>query len=519
MRVLLAVADANARTAVHTALDKRGWTACDLPLNNSAEPAFRAHADMVIVQWLPESPLVPHLLRRAGKSQDPYRIFLTPEDYTASELNAALEGGADDFASLPLREAELESRLSLAARRISKESGGADAERCRAELAALRHAARLQRQVVRELFQEAPEAIAVVDLEQSVVDINAEFTKLFGYERADVLGKTIETLVLPPFAPESMHEIRTAAARGERLSAEGERRRKDGSTFPAWVLVSPVRIGGEHTLNYAIYRDISEYRNTAGELQQRSDQLEAVLQARNRLYARMSHEIRTPISAIMLYNELLLGDTLGPLNPEQHNGVLRAQDAAQHLLELIHDTLDLSKTEAGKMVLQPAEVDLIELVEDLLATVSPLAATRGSRIEVEQAGENCAVVTDPRRLRQVLLNLLSNAVKFGRGNPVRVRCADRGERGVEVDVADEGVGIAPEDLERIFDDFVQVGDGQEGGTGLGLAISQNLTQLLGGTLIAHSQLGEGSTFRLRLPRELSAEPGADKGDPHSRSDA
>ena len=229
------------------------------------------------------------------------------------------------------------------------------------------------------------------------------------------------------------------------------------------------------------------------------EEREAALAARSRFYAAMSHELRTPINAILGYNDLLLAGVYGPMSPQQTDGLERSQRAARHLLDLVNDVLDLSKLEAGKMEIVPEAVSLPELVEDLFVTVRPLAEERGAELRMEAEGCGEPVVTDPRRVRQIVLNLLSNAIKFGEGKPVDVRCA-ADEGWTRVEVVDRGSGIRAEDLPRIFDEFVQLPSASTGGTGLGLPISRRLAELLGGRLEAESAPGAGSTFRLVLPR-------------------
>jgi signal transduction histidine kinase len=235
------------------------------------------------------------------------------------------------------------------------------------------------------------------------------------------------------------------------------------------------------------------------ELNLRTDELERALNARNRFYASMSHELRTPINAILGYSSLLLEQLYGPLNSDQINGIERTRRAAQHLLELVNDVLDLSKIEAGKIELHLEPVAFPGLIEDLFVTVHPLAEEQGSELMLEHLSSPLTVISDPRRVRQILLNLLSNAIKFGRGNPVHVRSLPWAESGVEIQVSDQGVGIAEEDQEKIFDEFVQLARDRQDGTGLGLPISQRLATLLNGSLTVQSSVGVGSTFTLRLP--------------------
>jgi signal transduction histidine kinase len=241
------------------------------------------------------------------------------------------------------------------------------------------------------------------------------------------------------------------------------------------------------------------------QMERRSRELQLALSARNRFYAAMSHELRTPINAVMGYNDLLLAGVYGGLNEQQELAVERSQRAARHLRELVNDVLDISKLEAGKVELELEEVRLGDLVEDLFATLRPIAEARGVELKLMQRDVPRSLVTDPRRVRQVLLNLLSNAIKFGRGRPVWVNLTRASDGGVDVEVVDSGDGIRPEDAHRIFDEFVQLerGENHEGhaheGTGLGLPIARRLARLVGGSLDLSSTPGVGSTFRLWLP--------------------
>jgi len=238
------------------------------------------------------------------------------------------------------------------------------------------------------------------------------------------------------------------------------------------------------------------------ELHRRQIALEQAMGARNRFYASMSHELRTPINAVIGYSTLMLDNIYGPLNAKQKEGLQRTLKAARHLLELVNDVLDLSKIEAGKIELSLQPVMFPSLIEDLFVTVRPLADEYGSSLSLEMEGEAFNIVSDPRRVRQILLNLLSNAIKFGEGKPIRVLCKQNEARGVEIDVVDEGVGIAKDDMTRIFEEFVQVSESKQPGTGLGLPISRRLAQLLDGSLNVHSDPGLGSAFRLTLPASL-----------------
>ncbi len=237
------------------------------------------------------------------------------------------------------------------------------------------------------------------------------------------------------------------------------------------------------------------------ELHTRQIELEQAMGVRNRFYASMSHELRTPINAVIGYSTLLIDNIYGPLNEKQREGLQRTLKAARHLLELVNDVLDLSKIEAGKIELALQPVNIEALIEDLFVTVRPLADEFETSLSFEHPSELPTVVTDPRRVRQILLNLLSNAIKFGMQKPIRVVCNRCEDGGVLIEVVDQGEGISEEDQSRIFEEFVQVSPTQQPGTGLGLPISRRLAALLDGSLEVESTPGQGSVFSLRLPRE------------------
>ena len=245
-----------------------------------------------------------------------------------------------------------------------------------------------------------------------------------------------------------------------------------------------------------------QLRSANDELRTRQAELERAMGARSRFYASMSHELRTPINAVLGYTTLMLDEIYGPVTPRQAQSLTRVAKAAQHLLELVNDVLDLSKIEAGRIELHVEAVRFPSVIEDLFVSVGPLADENGIELSVKHEGEPYGISTDPRRVRQIVLNLLSNAIKFGNGKPVEVRTARQPDGGVEVLVCDQGIGIAKENLTRIFEEFVQITRKDEQGTGLGLPISRRLAELLGGSLSVESELDKGSTFRLLLPNAI-----------------
>jgi signal transduction histidine kinase len=237
------------------------------------------------------------------------------------------------------------------------------------------------------------------------------------------------------------------------------------------------------------------------EIEDKSRQLEAASQHKSEFLANMSHELRTPLNAIIGFSEVLTERMFGELNEKQDEYLKDIYASGQHLLSLINDILDLSKIEAGRMELEPTDFDLPSAIDNAMTLVRERAGRRGialGRTIDERVG---TIRGDERKVKQVLLNLLSNALKFTpEGGRIDVRAALSGGM-VEVSVADTGVGIAPEDLETVFEEFRQVGtaDKKVEGTGLGLALSRKFIELHGGRIWVKSQVGQGSTFTFTLP--------------------
>jgi PAS domain S-box-containing protein len=379
------------------------------------------------------------------------------------------------------------------------------------ERKAIEEALRESEQRYRALFNQSPLGVLHFDRDLRVLAANSPLARAVGFTSADALtGFELTGLRDQRILP----TLRQALA-GERSLYEGPYRATHRDVH-VWIAVhvSPITdTQGQVQGGIAVIEEITERKRAEARLaqqaraleqvnatlRQRTQQLEAALGARSRLYAAMNHELRTPISTIMLYNDLLISGAAGPLSPSQQESVEHAQRAAQHLLELVQDVLDLARIEAGRMDIIAEPVSMHELVQDLLDTFQPLVEQLDSSVRMTMPEPDCQVATDAKRVRQIVLNLLANALKFGEGKPISLGCARTPDGGVEIAVTDRGVGIAPEDMERIFDDFVQVGPHAQSGSGLGLSISRRLAELLGGSLSVRSERGQGSTFSLRLP--------------------
>jgi len=246
-------------------------------------------------------------------------------------------------------------------------------------------------------------------------------------------------------------------------------------------------------------------------LQWSSRELQKANRLKSEFLASMSHELRTPLNAIMGYAALLADRIYGDVNERQEEGLRRIHVSAQHLLALINDILDLAKIEAGKMPLHLAPVSVALVVAEISQQVEPIVRRKKLSFSTDLPGDLPVMISDETKIKQVLLNLLSNAVKFTNigGVVVRVRIDDDL---VQVDIEDTGIGIRPEDMEAIWEDFRQVDQSRTrefGGTGLGLSITRKLIQALGGSVRVESEYGKGSTFSVSLPLQLSPRPASD----------
>ncbi|SFC97854.1 response regulator [Massilia yuzhufengensis] len=277
---------------------------------------------------------------------------------------------------------------------------------------------------------------------------------------------------------------------------------------------SELRATNDQLAEQALNLDMKNAALTGAQdqLRQRALELERASRYKSEFLANMSHELRTPLNSSLILAKLLADNTTGNLNDEQVRFAQTIYGAGNDLLHLINDILDISKVEAGKLELVPEDLPLRRVVEGMARTFEPLARQKSLDFSVSiDPNVPATIVTDRQRLEQILKNLLSNAVKFTDSGAVRMTVSVTPEGWVQFGVRDSGIGIAPEQQDKIFDAFHQA-DGTTsrrfGGTGLGLSISRDLTNLLGGSLGVSSTPGEGSQFTLSLPRSgaVSASP-------------
>jgi PAS domain S-box len=369
-----------------------------------------------------------------------------------------------------------------------------------------------------------PEPVITVDERGQIASLNRAAEQLLGRDAHDLAGTPIGDLLWG----DGSHGLDGMLERGATATVTGELHFRDanGKIRMADVSIWPVGKSDGQT-QAVLLHDVTHHRAPrerlvyqAAELELRrsevklleeevrrlEDELATALDTRHLFYTSMGHELRTPVNAILGYSELLLEGIYGELSAAQLAVLRRSRHAAGHLQELVTDLLDLARIEAGRLDLRSESVDIVHLIDDLLDSVRPFAAERGALLRYDPQTDIPRLFVDPRAVRKILLHLLTNAIKYGGGGPVHIRCGVTVAEGdsdrvvVYVDVNDQGTGIAPEDIDRIFAEFVRR-DRDTDGTGLGLSIARALSQALGGTLTARSTREAGSTFRLTLPLE------------------
>ena len=422
------------------------------------------------------------------------------------QLEHAVTATGNDEISAMTRALE-QFRLSLLDRaRLERERADAEAKAARA---------RLQ---LEEAIASIDEGFALWDTEDRLIVCNDRLHEMFGKLDIELRqGVSFEELArslarsgsipLPANGIEDWVQSRVAGHRACGAPFEHQ------NTAGRWLKISETR-ASDGTIA-GVYMDITGLKVRERELAELVDRLadarDQAMQAtvaKSRFLANMSHELRTPLNAVIGITEMLVEDAeefgqdgfIEPLN--------RIARAGKHLLELINEVLDLSKIEAGKLELNDEDVDIATLVSDLVGAAQPLAAKNGNRLVVEGSKEAGTIRADPMRLRQIILNLLSNACKFTDKGTVSLAVSrDKGGEQIEFTVTDTGIGMTPEQLGKLFQEFSQADSSttrKYGGTGLGLAITDRLCKMMGGGIAVESVPGKGTTFTVTLPARHQA---------------
>ncbi len=372
--------------------------------------------------------------------------------------------------------------------------------------------------------EQSPESIFITDASGLIEYANAALLQTSGYSWAELQGQNPGMLASGKTPAETIEAMKSTLAQGNTWRGEFINRRKNGKCYVESEIISPIRQeDGQITHFLAIKQDVTEKKEFEVELEayrshlerlvaERTAELTAANQALEQanlvaatatrskaaFLANMSHEIRTPMNGILGMLHIL---RRSGVSPKQEDCLDKVASSARHLLSLINDILDLSKIDAGKMIIEQEPVAIERIPVNVASIIAPNASSKGLQVHIETAALPGALLGDVTRITQALLNLASNAVKFTQQGQVVLRTLIEAENAAEIwlrfEVEDTGIGIAPENLARLFTAFEQAENSttrQYGGTGLGLAITLNMARLMGGDAGARSTLGVGSVF-------------------------
>jgi PAS domain S-box-containing protein len=355
------------------------------------------------------------------------------------------------------------------------------------------------------IFAASPDIVAIIEADGRVRMVNPAIREILGYTPEAWIGRSALDLVHPEAHSQLLHVLQALVA-GRRHEARYTRLRcRHAEGFWKVLETNGRVIAGTETAPSAVVvvaRDVTEQVRLEASLRESEERYrgaaqiaEAASQAKSEFLSRMSHNLRTPLNSVLGFAQLL---QMADLSAEQRESVEYILIAGRHLLGLINEVLDLARIEAGGLTLAIEPFPLADLLVESLDLIRPALFERRAALHYDSASaRNLIVLADRQRLRQVILNLLSNAVNYNRaGGAVRLDCVATEHGHVRIRVSDEGLGIAPEQIARLFTPFDRLGAETSGveGTGLGLVLSRQFVEAMGGTIGVESHVGEGSMF-------------------------
>ena len=458
---------------------------------------------------IPETPFflvtLVHTAELTGTAK-PYQLFVV-----LGILAAGILGGAIFILVVSVRTLVLRTRLdeSLAlAKELQTKHEALETEM--AERRKAEEALGKSEELFRTLLFNMLDAVIIIDWNGTVLFANPATARLVDLENADAaLGQNMAQFLHPDSMAKALEDLITVQ---QGISGfPGEYKIITATGQEKWVSSLGVEIPFHGiSADFVTMRDMTERKQLEEAIHQAKENAEAANRAKSDFLASMSHELRTPLNAIIGFTEIVLDQHFGSINEQQAEYLGHVLQSSRHLLSLINDVLDLSKIEAGKMELEPSEVDFRGLLSSSLTLIKETAARHGFQVSMNVDREIPEIITaDERKLKQILYNLLANAVKFTPDggtivlSVLRSRRLEMGRDVFRISIADSGIGIKAADLDRIFNPFEQA-DGSASrryqGTGLGLSLSRRFVELHGGRLWAESEgEGKGSTFHVEIP--------------------
>ncbi len=370
------------------------------------------------------------------------------------------------------------------------------------------------------LLNATNDAAYLLDNQGVVLGMNENGARRFNRTVEEMLGKCIYEIFPPSLLAERKLQLEHVFQTGTPHKYEGEREGlwMENSLYPIYgaqgnvakVAVFSRDITRQRTAEIKRAQLFDEVKAARAQLQERAQRLEdantrlkELDRIKSQFLANMSHELRTPLNSVIGFSEVLQDGILGEVTEQQRSALEEIWHSSKHLLDLINDLLDFSRIENGRMTLHKATFELCDLLDEVKTVIRPLALKKSQELLIRLEDGLPPVTADRMRLKQILLNLLSNASKFTQaGGHITLTCSLKDNDQVLFSVADDGIGISPEDQKIIFEEFRQV-DGtvtrSEAGSGLGLTISKRLVELAGGQIWVESQLGKGAVFSFLLP--------------------
>ncbi|WP_342304703.1 PAS domain S-box protein [Methanolobus sp. ZRKC5] len=351
----------------------------------------------------------------------------------------------------------------------------------------------------RSLFEKSNDAIMIHDLNGKILEANDRACEMFGYNEEELKQRSMMDLTFPEDREDIKSRFRKIKTEGY-CRRENKMLRSDGSLI--YVDVSASLLKTQQDTIQTVGRDITDRVLTEADAINAKIEAETASRAKSEFLANMSHEIRTPLNSIIGFSDVMINGIAGELIPKQEQYMQHISDSGHHLLNLINDILDISKVEAGKMELHFEMIDVPTAMNEIIIITQSLTFKKKIKVSVDICENVPNVRADRSKFKQIMYNLLGNAIKFTSDEGHISILANVKDSKLLISIIDNGLGISPDDLKKLFKPFSQIDSSTSRsyqGTGLGLALVKELIELHGGKIWVQSELGKGSNFTFELP--------------------